>query len=151
MGRFVVPWTGYIVWWNPRREDVALLAHRRRNCRPVGSSDDPLLSAARVDADVPPTNGPEIFLQTDLLPRYRDRSPIYTRHHDAERGHIAASSLRTSITPGSLTLAYPNHHLCQKAVSRPCIGLLPGRRPSANWFGPWLGASLRFASGTSHA
>ena len=29
--------------------------------------------------------------------------------------------LKQASLQGSLTLAYPNHHLCQKAVSRPCI------------------------------
>ena len=74
---------GAIVLWTPRREDVALSAGRRRSCRPVALTHDPLdiaidppficaittpLSAARVDVDVLPTNGPEIFPQTDWPP-----------------------------------------------------------------------------------
>ena len=59
---------GAIVLWTPRREDVALSAGRRRSCRPVALTHDPPLSAARVDVDVLPTNGPEIFPQTDWPP-----------------------------------------------------------------------------------
>jgi hypothetical protein len=90
--------------WKQLREDVALLARRRRNCRPVAPTHDPLLSAARVDVDVRPTNGPRIFLQR-LAPRHRDRSPICRRHHEAERAHIAASSSRT-LTPASAMTEY---------------------------------------------
>src|SRR5882762_9110921 len=86
---------GAIVVSNPRREDVALSARQPRNCRPVAPTHDPLLFAAHVDEDVRPTNGPGIFLQTDSPFRYRDRFPTYTRHHDVERGRIAASSSRT--------------------------------------------------------
>src|SRR5579871_173664 len=89
---------GATVLSNLRREDVALSARRRRSCRPVAPTHDPLLSAARVDADVLPTNGPRISPQTDWLLPYRDRSPIYTRHPDAGRGRIDAWPSRT-LTP----------------------------------------------------
>ena len=44
---------------------------------------DPLLSAARVDVGVLPTNAPGISPQTDLQLRYRGRSPTDTRRRDA--------------------------------------------------------------------
>src|SRR5579864_4111378 len=84
-----------IVSWNRGREDVAPSARRPRNCRLVAPTRDPLLSAARVDVNVLPRNGPRISPQTDWAPRYLDRYPIYTRHHGAERGRIDASPSRT--------------------------------------------------------
>src|SRR5580765_5950999 len=82
---------------SPHREDVGPSARRRGNCRPFVPTHDPLLSAARVDAHVRPTNGPGIFPQTDWPSRHRDRYPIGTLHPDAEAGRIAALLSRISI------------------------------------------------------
>jgi hypothetical protein len=76
---------------NSRRSDDVPPGRGRRSSIGVAPLRGPLVSAARVVADVPPTNSPEISPDSDSRLQYLGRYPSDKPHRDAGCEHIDGS------------------------------------------------------------